>query len=80
MIGRRMAQLDRITCFEAKITLDGPDAGQTVNTSDEELAASQGITVEQLQDIQAKLLARVYAYILSWPEPTSNNNDHVETS
>ena len=61
-----------ITCFEAKITLDGPDAGQTINVSEEELAAKQGITVEQLREAQAKLLARVYALILSWPDPTSN--------
>ena len=72
--------MDKITCFEAKITLDGPDAGQTINVSDEVLAAKQGITVEQLREAQAKLLARVYALILSWPDPTSNTDDHVETS
>jgi hypothetical protein len=72
--------MDKITCFEAKITLDGPDAGQTINVSDEELAAKQGITVEQLREAQTKLLAKVYALILSWPDPTSNTDDHGETS
>lgn len=60
--------------------LDGSDAGQTINVPDEELAAKQGITVEQLRDAQAKLLAKVYAYILSWPDPTNQTDDHVETS
>ncbi len=59
--------------------LDGSDTGQTINVSDEELAAKQGITVEQLRDAQAKLLAKVYAYILSWPDPINQTDDHVET-
>jgi hypothetical protein len=66
--------LNKITCFEAIITLDGPDAGETVNTSDEELAAKQGITVEQLREAQAQMLAKVYALILSWPDPASQTD------
>jgi hypothetical protein len=72
--------LDKITCFEAKITLDGPDAGQTIDVSDEELAAKQEITVEKLKDVQAKLLAKVYALILSWPDPASNKTEEVGNS
>ena len=40
----------------------------------------QGITVEQLQDSREKIFARVYAYIMSWPDPRSQTDDHVETS
>jgi hypothetical protein len=60
--------------------LDRSDTGQTINVSDEELSAKQGFTVEQLREEQAKLLARVYAYILSWPDPTNQTDDLVETS
>lgn len=65
---------------QATIKIDGPNTGRVINVSDEELATEQGITIEQLKEARAKVLARVYAYILSWPDPTSNINDHVETS
>ena len=60
--------------------LDGSDTGQSVDTSDEGLAAKQGITMEQVKDAQAKLLAKVYALILSWPHPTSKSDNPDETT
>lgn len=60
----------KLVLFKATLHLDGPTAGQTIETPDEELAVQQGVTVEQLRDARAKVLARVYALILSWPDPT----------
>lgn len=56
--------------FQASIQLDGQNTGQATQIPDEELAAQQGITIEQLRDARAKILARVYAYILSWDSPS----------
>ena len=57
---------DEIRYAEAMIHLDGPNAGQVIEMSEEELAAEQGITVEELKEARSKVLAKVYSYILGW--------------
>jgi hypothetical protein len=44
---------------------------QANHVPDEELAADQGISVEELRKARAKVLARAYAYILSWEIPAA---------
>lgn len=66
--------------FQTSIHLDGSHVAEMTQTPDEELAAQQGIIIEQLRDVRAKVLAKVYAYILSWPDPTPNTENLDETS
>ena len=49
---------------EAKIFIDGPNAGQVIEASDEELAAEQGIKVEELREARSIALAKAYSFIL----------------
>lgn len=50
--------------------VDDSGSRQADHVPDEELAAEQGIIVEQLQEVRGKVLAKVYAYILSWDTPS----------